>query len=337
MLRSANGLEMRKTALAMVLLVAGCTGSTSRVAIDPSRPPPPSEQPPAAPAVRPETPPPDSAAAEPPGTPAPAPGYTPAVQIGARVADVRAEPADIVVEVGDSLAMGDDLQMVAYDAAGNPVLGVRILANIDSRFAILEGGYIKGLGEGDAELRMAIQAPPASGTGPPEIRTFSAPLTVVGPPVVDVEIVDPGVRFLTGAVVRLEARALTAGGGVRRRVEVDWASDERRFATVDARGFVKVLRPGAVTISATVDGGVTGTYSFEVEENPVEAVEVTGPSRGGRGTCSATRWPRETRGAEWWRGRRSTTRWLPSRPAPTWVRRCTRTGPSSRSVRDCTG
>ncbi len=291
MLRSGNGLLVKidsrgrgtrpGVALATLLFMAGCAGSTSRATIDPSRPPPPS-----APVVQPEAPPPDSAAAEAPetpNTPALTPGYTPAVQIGARVAVVRAEPAEIVVEVGDSLEMGEDLDLVAYDAAGNPVNGVRILANIDSRFAILEEGHVKGLGEGEAELRMSIQAPPASGTGPPEIKTFSALLTVVGPPVVNVEIVDPGVRFLTGALVRLEARALTANGGVRRRVEVEWSSNRRRLATVDARGFVTVLRPGAVTISATAADEITGTYSFEVEENPVEAVEVTGPSRGRTG------------------------------------------------------
>ena len=282
MLRSANGL-LAAGLLAPILFLAGCAGGASTTAtVDTSRPPPPSEPPPAAPEVQPEPPPRDSAA-EPPAVPALTPGYVPAVQIGARVAEVRTEPAEIVLEVGDSLAMGEDVETVAYDAAGSPVLGVRILANIDSRFAVLEEGHIKGVAEGEAELRMAIQVPPASGTGPPEIRTFSALLTVVGHPVVAVEIVDPGVRFFTGGLVPLEARALTGDGGVRRRVEVVWTSNRRRQATVDERGFVTLLRPGAVTITATVDDEIEGTYSFEVEENPVAAVTVAGPSRGRTG------------------------------------------------------
>ena len=281
MQKSVNGL-LAAGLLAPILFFAGCAGGASRATVDPSRPPPPSEPPPATPEVQPEPPPRDSAA-EPPEVPALPPGYTPAVQIGARVAEVRAEPSEIVVEVGDSLAMGEDVDMVAYDAAGNPVPGVRILANIDSRFAVYEQGHIKGVAEGEAELRMAIQAPPAGGTGPPEIRTYSALLKVVGHPVVAVEIVDPGVRFFTGGLVPLEARALTADGGVRRRVEVVWTSNRRRLATVDERGFVTPLLPGAVTVTATVDDEVTGTYSFEVEENPVAAVEVAGPSRGRTG------------------------------------------------------
>ena len=282
MLRSANGL-LAAGLLAAILFLAGCAaGASTTATVDTSRPPPPSEPPPAAPEVQPEPPPRDSAA-EPPAVPALTPGYVPAVQIGARVAEVRTEPAEIVLEVGDSLAMGEDVETVAYDAAGSPVLGVRILANIDSRFAVLEGGHIKGVAEGEAELRMAIRVPPASGTGPPEIRTFSALLTVVGHPVVAVEIVDPGVRFFTGGLVPLEARALTGDGGVRRHVEVVWTSNRRRQATVDERGFVTLLRPGAVTITATVVDEIEGTYSFEVEENPVAVVTVVGPSRGRTG------------------------------------------------------
>ncbi len=270
--------------LAATLLVAGCgAGGASRVSVDPSRPPPPPETPPPARETGPETNPVDSAAVETPVAAAPvATGYPAAILIGARVATVRTEPAGIVVEVGDSLALGEDVEMVAYDADGIAVEGIRILPSLDSRFAALQGGYIKGIAEGKAELRMAIQTPPSSGTGPPEIRTFNAPLEVVGPPVAVVEIVDPGVRVLAGALLRLEARALTAEGGVRQSVDVTWKSDRRRLATVDERGFLRALLPGAVTVTASVDG-IEGAWSFEVEENPVVAVEVSGPSRGRTG------------------------------------------------------
>ena len=266
--------------------VAGCgAGGTSRATVDSSPPPPPPVAEVEAPVADPEPEPaaPDSAATE---TPAPsaamAPGYPAGVQIGNRVADVRTEPAEIVVEVGDSLSTGEDVRMIAFDADGNPVRGVRILGSIDSRFAVLEEGHIKGVGEGSAELRMAIRVPPASGTGAPEIRTFTAPLRVVGPPVVAVEVVDPEVRFFAGGIVQLQARALAENGSERRTVEVTWTSDRRRLATVDARGFVQAIRPGAVTVTAAV-GDFRDTYSFEVEENPVAAVEVTGPSRGRTG------------------------------------------------------
>ena len=61
--------------------------------------------------------------------------------------------------------MNDDVDLVAYDANGNRVPGVRILANVDSRHLVMENGYLKGLSEGEAALQLAIRAPPSSGKG----------------------------------------------------------------------------------------------------------------------------------------------------------------------------
>lgn len=219
-----------------------------------------------------------NAAAPPP--PPSAREYSAAVRIGARVAVVRTEPAEIRVQVGDSVSMAidGDVKMVAYDDAGAPVHGVRILANLESRHAVLEDGRIKGLSEGEAELRMAIRAPPPSGTGPPIVRTFSSPVVVAGPPVATVEIADPGVRLLVGTVLQLQAQALTADGSPRSAVQVDWASNRRRLATVDERGFLRALRPGALKVTAAAEG-VEASIDLEVEANPVATVEVVGRSR----------------------------------------------------------
>ena len=116
-----------------------------------------------------------------------------------RVAEVRSDPAEIVVQVGDSLALGEDVRFVAYDSTGQPVRGVVIEPELDSGFAILAGGYIRGLAEGAAELRMSIRAPPAKGTGPPETRTFTAPVKVVGPPLAPDRADHPQARFAVGA------------------------------------------------------------------------------------------------------------------------------------------
>ena len=268
----------------LALLAAACGGGTSTATVTTAAPPtpppttetaPPAEQP-QTPVVQP-APPADSASAAIPDPALDARGYPAAVRIGARVADVRPEPAEVVVQVGDSLAMGDEVSVVAYDASGVPVAGVRILTSLDSRVAVLEEGFLRGVAEGDAVLRMAIRAPPASGTGPPEIRTFTAPVRVVGPPVAMVEIDDPRVRFLAGSVVQLRARALAADGSERRRVDVEWESDRSRLATVDGRGFVQALLPGDVTITARAEG-IEAQFSLEVEENPVATVEVSGAS-----------------------------------------------------------
>ena len=299
--RSAGGLRLLPPVLLVAVLASGCGGGGSRtiaVSAPASAPPPAADTPqpageaeppdsvrqPTAEPVQPE--PPDSTARPPadPGAAAdPDPllqarGYPAAVRIGALVSVVRPEPANVEVVVGDSLAVGEDVEFVAFDASGDRVAGVRILASIESRFAVMEEGFIRGIAEGDAEVRMAIQAPPATGTGPPEIRTFTARLSVVGPPVATVAIDDPGVRFFAGSAVQLHARPLAADGSLRRRVDIEWASDRPRLATVDSRGFVRAILPGAVRVTAVAEG-VEATWSFEVEENPVAAVEVSGASR----------------------------------------------------------
>lgn len=276
------------------MLLAGCgSGPSSRAQIDDSRRPPPLPAPPAAVAPTPGDPRSDSAPASdseeatPRGgddsAPAPpsAPGYPAAVLIGARVEDVRSDPAEIVVQVGDSVALGEDLLLVAYDARDQPVRGVVVRPALESRFAVLEGGYLRGLAEGTAELRMAILAPPASGTGPPEVRRFSALVAVVGRPVAGVEIADPG-RLLVGTVVGLQARAYTAAGDLRTSVAVEWRSSRPDLVTVDERGFARALHSGAAVVYATAEG-VEGRFVLEVDESPVAAVEVTGPARGRTG------------------------------------------------------
>ena len=277
------------------LLLAGCgSGASSRAQIDDSRRPPPPPAPPAAVAPTPSDPKSGSAPAsdpeqaKPPGgdesAPAPpsAPGYPAAVLIGARVDNVRTDPAEIVIQVGDSVALGEDLFLVAYDARDQPVRGVVVRPALESRFAVLEGGYLRGLAEGTTELRMAIRAPPASGTGPPEVRIFSAPVAVVGRPVARVEIADAGLRLLVGTVVGLKARAYTAAGDLRTSFAVEWRSSRPDLVTVDERGFVRALQSGAATVYATAEG-VEGRLTLEVDESPVAAFEVTGPAQGRTG------------------------------------------------------
>ncbi len=288
-------IRLSAAVLAACILATGCgPGKTTRADVAGAPSPPPAD-----PAPQPDSqaaaadaaaedpasqPPADSVPADVPGSEPAAPPqpdaqeYSAAVRIGARVADVRTDPADVRVQVGDSLAMGDSVRMVAYDAQGRRVPGVRIMAKLDSRHAALEDGYLKGLAEGDAELLMAVRAPPPSGTGPPVIRDFSAPVTVVGLPVATVELSAPPERVFVGSVTRLKAEARTADGDARRRVELEWSSSRRRLATVDARGFVTAIRPGEVAVTVRAEG-VEASVRFVVEESPVASLDVTMPPR----------------------------------------------------------
>ncbi len=199
-------------------------------------------------------------------------GYAAGVRVGAGVRDIRTEPSVLSVLVGDSLSM-DSVTLVPVDADGRRVAGVRVIANIDSRFATLDHGFIRGLVEGRTELTMAIRVPPESGSGPPEIKTFSVGLRVMGPPVTAVVVEEPSVRLFTGSVVQLHAVAMTEEDGQRTDPELEWRIDNRRVATVDRRGFVQAIAPGTVTLTATSEG-IEGSITLEIEDNPVVSVDV---------------------------------------------------------------
>ncbi|MGI9629295.1 MAG: Ig-like domain-containing protein [Longimicrobiales bacterium] len=262
--------------VAMMFLLACGAAGTQRATIDSAPPPPPP--------VEPTTPTVDSTDAAPgvsrtasevTGNPTPTAQEYPAnVRVGARVVDVRTDPALIEVRVGDSLEVQGGVDLIPVDANGSRVPGVRILSGVDSRHVALTGGYLRGISEGDAEIQLALRAPPANGMGDPVVKTFTAPIRIVGPPVVTVEIAEPAVQVFTGTVLPLEVRALTEQGDVRQRTEVEWESNRRRLATIDRHGFLTALLPGAVTVTATVEG-VEGTIDLEVVENPVASVTLT--------------------------------------------------------------
>ncbi len=202
--------------------------------------------------------------------------YPAAVRIGARVASVRTDPEVLRVEVGDSVQLPGDAKMIAYDSGGSPVPGVRILASVDSRHAVLRDGHIFGVSEGEAQLVMRIRAPPLSGMGPAEVRSFHGPIEVLGPPIAALEILPPDYRFIAGSVFQLHATARDSAGNLRAAAEVEWFSNRRRLATVDGRGFVTARLPGRARITARAED-VETSLEIEVLESDVARIELSGP------------------------------------------------------------
>lgn len=260
----------------LTIMLAGCGSSSQRATVDQA--PRPVPQPTERPTV---TPPPPTDTEQPAAMPvealdeaAPeAREYAAGVRIGARVVDIRTEPGIIRVQVGDSVSM-DSVALVPVDANGRRVSGVRILTNLDSRHAIMGAGFLRGLSEGEAELQLAIRVPPPAGTGAPIIRTFTAPVRVVGKPVATMAVVEPDVLVLAGGVLRLTAEARTADDDVRSGAEVSWDVNNREVARIDQRGFLTALQPGVVTVTATSEG-VSGSLDLEVVSSPVDRIEVS--------------------------------------------------------------
>ena len=51
---------------------------------------------------------------------------------------------------------------------------------------------------------------------------------------------------------------------------IEWKSSDKSIASVNSKGTVKALKPGKVTITATLSNGVSDSYSFTINPKPVK-------------------------------------------------------------------
>ena len=92
--------------------------------------------------------------------------------------------------------------------------------------------------------------------------------------VVTVTVAPGGRTLIVGDTLNLSARATDATDYVIEGRPVSWLSTDDAIATVSAAGVVKAIKPGTVTIRATVDGK-TGAANLSVEAlNPVGVASI---------------------------------------------------------------
>jgi hypothetical protein len=104
-------------------------------------------------------------------------------------------------------------------------------------------------------------------------KTGYAEIRVKAPRVARVEISKPESLLVAGGDLRLEARAFTARGVPRERVDWSWASETPAIASVDASGFAVGLAPGRAVFSAAAEGA-SGKLEVDVVANPAVRVGI---------------------------------------------------------------
>lgn len=184
-------------------------------------------------------------------------------QGGAASVRLEAEPASIVVTVGDSVP----LRITVRDAQGATVSPpLRISAPrraVDVR-AWRETGYVKGLTAGTYE----IVAFALDDSGQRPAASLTVPVTVRWPAVTQLVIHQDDGRLYEGAMIRHTTEALHADGSPRPDANVRWSSSDPSVATVDPYGHVKATGTGAVTIEARLEN-VTGSVTYKDRKSVV--------------------------------------------------------------------
>lgn len=195
----------------------------------------------------------------------------------------QAEPARIelaqerlTLRVGETAA----IQARVVDAAGNPVeealvFSARADEGTTGRLAVgRTTGEVEALSGGSYTVVVR-------GATSRELRAEVA-IDVEYPAIARIEITPgSGGRFYVGAAVRHVAEVVDEADDVRENVALEWRTSDASIATVDRFGVFTARAPGRVSLIAAA-GGVEGELRYEVQANPVTAMDVEASQEVGR-------------------------------------------------------
>ena len=197
-----------------------------------------------------------------------------------KVTRVVASPATVRAEAG----VRDSVKFVAYDAQGNIVDAPMRPAGPGQRSLQLQAfNCAAGAGctlvftakaEGVFQVT-ATTVLPAGATQSP--ATVNAAVNVTWPAIAQVEVTTPKLKLYPGTTLTHSAAAVHRDQSKRPNPVFRWASSNPAVATVDRFGNVTALRPGAVTITAQLEGA-RGEVRHVVPAFTATRFEITTPS-----------------------------------------------------------
>lgn len=178
----------------------------------------------------------------------------------APVASVAITPAEVTMNRGDSMRLSATLR----DGSGKPLQGKTVTWSSDdaAKVSVTAGGVVRALGAGSAKITAAAEG-----------KSATAQVAVVEPASTVSRVTLDSVSELLeeGSSLQLEATAYDSADNVVTGRVVQWASSEPGTAGVAPDGLVTALRPGIVTVTATVEGSAASTtirvfadYGFEL-------------------------------------------------------------------------
>jgi len=163
------------------------------------------------------------------------------------------------------------LTITALDSAGKPIEVLMFKSGPRSALAVTDS-TITGLKAGSFNVVATVYTGRRPAGGPPPL-SVTIPVKVTWPALSRVEITPEPGKLFAGVTLAHTVKASHADGSVRPNPTVRWSSSNTPVATVDRFGNVTAVKPGAATISATVDG-VKGDLPYTIAPSPVASLEV---------------------------------------------------------------
>ena len=177
-----------------------------------------------------------------------------------------------------TLGVGEKASLVATvrDADGTVVDDATVVYFSRSRrsVGVTRDGEVEAHRSGDFTVIALVPNDPADARRRPDARVrVEVPVRVPLPSVDRVAFTQVPPKFYVGTRPQLAVEVVDTMGATRRDVIVSLASSASRVAAVDRFGFLTLLEPGEVEITATVED-VSDTLSIKVEANPVTSLDL---------------------------------------------------------------
>ncbi len=183
---------------------------------------------------------------------------------------IAVEPERMTLEIGDT----HTLVATVRDSAGDVVKDVKVVFYSRARrsVAVTREGKVEAHRPGEVTLVVLVPTDPNDTSRRPDTRVRTeVTVTVPQLPVERVGFARLPPKFYVGTRPRLEVEVVDTGGSTRHDVDVEYASSDTAVADIDHHGFLTLLEPGTVELSARAADTVD-TVTIEVESNPVTSL-----------------------------------------------------------------
>ena len=209
--------------------------------------------------------------------PAGAPVQQPAAGAGLTI---EVTPTELTLDVGRSA----QLSTTVRDADGTVVDGAAVMYYSRARrsVGVSREGRVEAFRPGTFTLVVLVPANSNDRSRRPEARARAeVAVTVPQPPITEVTFTGVPARFYAGTRPRLVVMLRDRTGVRRDDVTPAIATTDPAIATIDRFGYLTLLQPGEVEVTASVDG-VRDAVTIDVVANPVATLELRASADGGR-------------------------------------------------------
>ena len=186
---------------------------------------------------------------------------------GVKAARLVPSATQLAMEAGKTVP----LKVSALDSGGKPINVLMFMSGPRSALTVTDS-TVTGLKAGSYNVVATVFTGRRGADAPPPL-SITVPVRVTWPALSRVEITPDAGKLFAGVTLAHAVKATHADGSIRPQPTVRWTSSNAAVATVDRFGNVTAVKPGAVTISATVDGA-KGELAYTIPASPVASLDV---------------------------------------------------------------